>query len=93
VPSSSDPKSRARTIAGCESPASARASSWNHHASSGRTLVPGRDQQLERDALVGHEIAAQIDDAHAAVPQLTADLITTGKDCPGLEAVLGHGGR
>jgi len=49
-------------------------------------------KELQRDALVEHEVAAQIHHAHAAATELASHLVATGEHCAGLEdAFLAHG--
>ena len=85
LPSASCPKSRARTIAGWSSSATARASWWNHQLSSGaRLALLGRAQALERDAVARDDVAAEVDDAHAAAAELAHDLVALREDGPDL---------
>ena len=88
------PKSRARTIAGWSSAATARASWWNHQLSSGRASLAllGGPQALERDPLAGDEVAAKIDDAHTAPAELADDLVAEREVGADL-ARRGGGGR
>ena len=56
----------------------------------GADLGAGADQELERDALVDHEIAAQVHDPHAAAPELATHLVAPREDGPRLVRLLRH---
>ncbi len=81
LPSASWPKSRARTMAG-----------WFEERDGARLLVKppallrarlallGRAQALERDAVAGDDVLAQVHDAHAAATELAHDLVAVRED-------------
>ena len=47
-------------------------------------LLLGRAQALQRDAVARDDVAAQVDDAHAAATELAHDLVALREDGPDL---------
>src|SRR6185312_11087421 len=55
-----------------------------------RALVVGDAEPLQRDALARREVAAQVDDAHAALAQLANDLVAVREQRPDLALGVGR---
>ncbi len=82
-PSASVPKSRARTIAGWSSAATARASCWNHQLSSGRVGPLASSGERRRFSATRSPVTRsrqRYDDPHAAAPELADDLVPERED-------------